>query len=363
MIERLQSEFLRLTAPRMTRKQEALLARRLSLLAASHLPLREAFATLAEGERRQSVRTALADIANAIAAGSTLADACSRHEKLFSVLSVEIIRVGETTGTLSTCLDRLSRELAKQARMRSRLLGALTYPILLGTCTIAVSAGLVLFIFPKVLPIFMGLGATLPLPTRIMLALHSFLSSWGMATAALLAVGVGLAAFVHARSSRVRMWVARITLRVPLYAPIAADYRLAAFSRNLGLLIGSGVSLPDSLLGAGRALGHPLYGQAAERAALRTSSGMSTRDALAPETGFFPSLMIDLLAAGEATGALSDACLHAADYYEQEFEESSARLSALVEPALMVFMGLVVGFVAVSIILPMYALTDHLRAS
>lgn len=345
---------------RLSRKAEAILMKRLSLLIRSGMSVPSAVRSLSEGARGVVLK-ALTDTATAVEGGGTLAHGLSLHARVFAPLSIQIVRVGEESGSLAESLSYLATELEKQARLQGKLVGALVYPVLLAFLTLLIAGGLVLFIFPKVLPLFGSLGADLPLPTRLMLGISQYLEQWGVATIVALVLLSIAAAYLLRRSIRVQTLLARAVLRLPIVGTIVRSYRLSTLARSLGLLLNAGMPLPEALLGAGRATGHILYTRSLERAARSVEEGSRLRQALT-ERALYPVLVADILGAGEASGSLREAAFHLADYYENEFEEATRKLSVLVEPVLMIFMGLIVGFVAVSMILPIYSITDHLHA-
>ena len=344
---------------RLSKKEEAILMKRLSLLIRSGMSVPDALRSLS-GDRRRS--RALSAIASAVDGGTPLSDAFASESGFVSPFSIEAIRVGEATGMLAENLSYLSTELENQARFKSKLAGALAYPVLLAFLTILISMGLILFIFPKVVPLFGSLGASLPLPTRMMLALSGYLSEWGIVTLVTLLALVAFSWVAFARIPRLSVWRAKAALRTPVLGNLLSSYRLATFARSLGLLLTSGTPLPEALRSAGNATGNILCRDALSRAAHRIEEGNDVRGAFQAERRLFPGLVLDILSAGEASGGLAEASFHLASYYENEFEEATRRLSVMVEPVLMIFMGLVVGFVAISMILPIYAITDHLRA-
>lgn len=334
--------------------------KRLSLLIRSGMSIPEAVRTLGEGERRPIAR-ALGDAADTVEGGGMFSNGLGLHANVFAPLSIQIVRVGEESGSLADSLSYLALELEKQARLRGKLVGAFIYPVLLAFLTLLIAGGLVLFIFPKVLPLFGSLGASLPLPTRMMLSISTYLETWGGATLVALVFLGGGAAIALKRYERLQRVRAHIALRIPVLSTILISYRLSTLARNLGLLLQAGMSLPHSLRGAGRATGHILYVSALEEAAQSVEEGNDIRSGLTGSR-LFPGLVGDILGAGEASGSLSEAAFHLADYYENEFEEATRKLSVLIEPVLMIFMGLIVGFVAISMILPIYSITSHLHA-
>lgn len=334
--------------------------KRLSLLIRSGMSIPAALRSLAAGTHG-ALRGALMDCATTVDGGGTLAGGLSLHTRMFAPLSIQIVRVGEESGSLSQSLSYLATELEKQARLHGKLTGALVYPVLLAFLTLALAGGLVLFIFPKVLPLFTSLGAALPFPTRVMLLISNYLTEWGVVTAVVIAlVALGAVAAVR-RITRLGELHARLVLRVPIVRTILQAYRLSTLARSLGVLLAAGMPLPSALCGAGRATGHVLYRASLENAAALVEEGSTLGRGLT-DRALYPGLVADMLGAGEASGSLGEAAFHLADYYENEFEEATQKLSVLIEPVLMICMGLIVGFVAISMILPIYAITDHLHA-
>lgn len=347
--------------PRWSGKEESVATKRLSLLIGSGMSVPDAVGAIAEGARGKR-RGALIAIREATAGGDSFARALTSYPGMFSLFSREVIRVAEESGSLAENLAYLSRELEKRSRLQARLLGALMYPLILLSLTLVLSVSLILFVFPKVLPLFSGLGAALPLSTQMMIALSEFLSRWGIATLAIVVVIVSAFAISIRYLPRMERTLSRVLLRVPLIGGMIRAYRLSGIARSLGILLSSGASLPNALANSGRASANLLYAEEFMQVAMRADEGQDLRAALhGTDTTIVPTLARDILAAGEASGALPEAAFHLATYYENEFDEAAGKLSTMVEPVLMILMGLIVGFVAVSMILPIYSITSHLR--
>lgn len=351
----------RLLAPRMGAKQEALFAKRLALLLRGGLDLPSSVRSLIHPKSSTRMRAALERVASRVEAGQRASSAVAELPRLFSPLSRQMLAIGEESGTLPESLAFLADELRKRDRLRGKLLGAFLYPALLAFLTLAVSGSLIAFVFPKIIPLFSGLGTELPLPTRILLSLHWFVASFWphIVAAALVLIGVTVWALRYERAKR---FIARALLRAPIIGNLIQAYQLSLLSRSVAILLGSGVPLPDALMGAAGACGNLLYRDALLTAKEGVERGEGMRDALSTHAQLFPSVATDILSAGEMGGGLSEGALHLADYYEHEFDEATHRLSVLIEPVLMVAMGLIVGFVAIAMILPIYAITDGLNA-
>ena len=351
----------RLLAPRMSAKQESLFAKRLSLLLKSGMDFPSSVRSLAHPRSGKRMQAAFESVASRTESGQRASSVIGNYPRLFSALSRHLISIGEESGTLPESLSFLAEELGKRDRLRAKLLGAFLYPTLLGVLTIVVSGSLVAFVFPKIVPLFSGLGTELPLPTRILLGIHASVGAhWPYIMLSIFALA--LLSTWAIRQEQIRKRVARTLLRAPIIGNLLASYQLSLLSRSIAILLRSGVALPDALMGAASASGNLPYQDALRGICTSIERGEGIREAVSAHPRLFPSVAADILSAGEMGGGLYESALHLADYYEHEFEEATHRLSVLVEPILMILMGLIVGFVAIAMILPIYAITDGLNA-
>ncbi len=350
-----------LRAPRLSQKQQALFMQRLSFLISSGMPLTQGLSILESQERGGSVREALRQVSRSVEEGKTLGESMAPYPYAFTRFSIEVIRVGESSGTLAENLEYLSRELRKRAELRTKLVGSLIYPGLITGATILLSASLILFIFPKIVPVFSSTGMELPWSTRSLLAVSSYLSEWGLVTLIAVVAAATALILVHRRYERMQRYSAWLTGHVPVLGGMVQAYHLSNLTRTLSLLLTSGMPLALALPGTARSVTHILFRDALmeiSEAAVR-GEGMSLH--IQKRRDLFPDMVGHMLMVGETSGTLPETLSYVSAFYEAELDERSKQLSTLIEPALMILMGLIVGFVAVSMILPIYGITEHLH--
>lgn len=307
---------------------------------------------------RQTDNTALQDILRQVrhdvANGTPLAEAMAKHPKIFTDLYTSMVSAGEAGGILDTILTRLAGSLEKALRLKSSLTGALIYPLSIITVAVAVSAVLLIFVVPVFARMFDSFGQALPLPTQLAIQLSNFLQA---SISQLLIVLVGLILGLRGlyRTQAGRSIIDRGVLRFPLFGPLIRKAAVARFTRTLATLLSSGVPLPEALLVTGSTAGNTVIERAVLAAHHAIRQGKTLSEPLAASQ-VFPPLVSHMIEVGEQTGALDRMLEKIADFYEQEVDATVANLSALLEPVVIVFLGLVIGGLVVAMYLPIFTL-------
>ena len=307
---------------------------------------------------RQTDNTALQDILRQVrhdvANGTPLAEAMAKHPKIFTDLYTSMVSAGEAGGILDTILTRLAGSLEKALRLKSSLTGALIYPLSIITVAVAVSAVLLIFVVPVFARMFASFGQALPLPTQLAIQLSTFLQA---SISQLLIVLVGLILGLRGlyRTQAGRSIIDRSVLRFPLFGPLIRKAAVARFTRTLATLLSSGVPLPEALLVTGSTAGNTVIERAVLAAHHAIRQGKTLSEPLAASQ-VFPPLVSHMIEVGEQTGALDRMLEKIADFYEQEVDATVANLSALLEPVVIVFLGLVIGGLVVAMYLPIFPL-------
>lgn len=345
----------------LARQEEVLplLTRQLSTLLGAGIPVVPALRSLAQQADDAGTRRVLADVAAAVQGGAPLARALEAHPATFPELYASMVRAGEESGTLPVSLSRLADYLEGQARARSRLRTALTYPAVMAAVAALVVTFLLTFVVPKIVSVFANLGRALPLPTRILIALTRFLS---VAWWAIFATAAGIVLwlrhyFATPRGKRVRDG---LLLQLPLAGRTLHLAALSRFARTLSTLAGGGVPLDRALRIVAPAVGNAVIADRVVEAAERIVEGASLADALKAHAEFPPTL-IQMVATGEESGTLEDILNRTADALDAEVEARTARLLALLEPAIILVMGAVVALIVVSVLLPMLEISQMVR--
>ena len=341
-----------ITKPRIKRKSLMNLSRQLAAFMRAGIPLLDAISVLAHEADKPAVRRVMAEIAAALRSGSRFSEAVDRYPKDFPPFYRGILRSAELTGRLDTVLDQLYGYLERDLDAKRKVKGAMVYPAVIAVLSIVAVAVLSIVVMPKFVDFFASLNMELPLATRMLLASADFVATWwwalfgGMAAVVvgyLLALRVPL--FRRARDA--------VLLRVPVLGPTIRFAAVERFTRLLGSMLSAGVPLPEAMAVATNSLRNLVFERGLRRARLQLIDGGGLAGPLAA-TGLFPGVANQMIRVGEETGTLDTQLQVAAVYYEQELDYRIKNLTTLIEPAVMVVMGLIVGFVAVALVQAMY---------
>jgi len=345
---------------RLSLQEQALFAKRLSLLVRAGVPLLESIAILKRHSSSKANRAMYERISNDIANGQFLSKSLSNFKKVFGDFAINIIRVGETSGTLSENLKYLADEIDKKRQLRQKLAGALVYPIVIMIAAFGVSGLMTIYLFPKLTPVFKSLNVDLPLVTRMLIFSSDFFLKYWIVL--ILSLVVSITAFVFLmRLKSFRFNINKISLKVPILGALLKNYHIINICRTLGILCKSQVRVLEAVTIAADTSTNLVYRKELQNLHRSIAKGGNISKHFEKHPKLFPGMLSQMIAIGETTGNLSDTLLYLTEIYEQELDEQAKRLSSVVEPAMMLFMGLLVGFVAVSIITPIYAVTQHLN--
>jgi type II secretory pathway component PulF len=337
-----------------------MLCLRLSFLLSSGMNLSECLELLAT-QSEGGAQAVAASLHAAIDEGKTLAEGMRRFPKLWSAATVSSIEAGEESGLLRESLERTAADLERGRALRAYLVGTLAYPVAVAIAASILIAGLTGIVFPNILPVLAGMHARLPLSTRIVMRVSATVSAYGIGAAAALAGALILWRFLTRRFERARLLQDRALIALPIAGAIVRHYRIARLARSVASMLQSGLPLPQALQRAARS--EPLlpYRAALAACAEAVERGESLGAQFAQSRQLFPAIVGQVVSAGERSGTLAETLLFVAMYAEREVEERAKFLSSLAEPAIMIALGLAIGFVAVSIIAPIYSLTGSIH--
>lgn len=338
---------------RLSAKQVTLFTRQLATLIQVS-PLEEALRTLAGQAEREEVRRVLGSVHQGVVEGRRLAEAMAREPDSFPPLYRAMVAAGESSGTLPQILERVSAFLERQAQVRGKVLSALAYPMVLAVVAAFVVFALMIFVVPKVVEQFEDVGQQLPLLTRMVIGLSTFLSHWWWALLILVALGFFAGGWAL-KEEGFRMKVDALLLRLPLIGRLIRDLHAARMARTLSTMVASRLPLLEGLrLTTGTIHNRVLRAATADIAeSIRTGGSLS---GAMRRTGVFPPLLIYLAASGEASGRLDMMLERAADYLEREFDAFTSTALSLLEPAIIIVMGAIVALIVLSILLPILQL-------
>lgn len=341
-----------LTSKKVPRKDLMHFSRQLAVFIKAGIPILDALETIQEEMSNKFFRSVVEKVLDRLRSGWTFADAMQEHAGAFPNYYLGILRSAELTGKLDTVLVQLSEYIERDVEAKRKVTAALAYPMVVFALSIVVVIVLVSFVLPKFEAFFFDLDAELPLPTRILLGVSDFLTSnWIVLIAVALALLISLLAV--GRTERGRAVRDGLLLRLPVLGDLLQHVVLERFCRILSAMMKAGVPLPDALLVTSEATSNAVYrrGLRVAREAMLRGEGLATPLA---ETGLFPPSAKQMFRVGENTGTLDEQLETAAGYFERELDHKIKRFTTLFEPAVLLFVGLVVGFVAVAVISAMY---------
>jgi len=349
---------IRLGGGRPSHAQLVISTRQLATLVKAGMPLLRALRTVSDQLEPGALRQVVSLVASDVEAGVRLSEAMARHPRCYPVFYVNMIRAGEIGGMLDEILKRLAELMEKQQRIRERVKGALMYPCFVMFAAVAILIILMAFVVPTFIGMFTEMGSALPLPTRILVMSCNAIRQWWWLVAA---VVVGLVALLQAaiRTPRGKRALDRLLLRLPVFGSLLQRLLIARFSRTFGTLLSSGVPILEALHTVRATVSNAVLDdalQAVERS-LKTGESLARPMEL---SGAFPPLVSRMVALGEETGQLDRMLVQMADSYEEEVDIQLGGLTQLLEPLLIVFVGGVVGFIVISMFLPLLSLTKIL---
>ncbi len=337
----------------------ALATRQLSTLLASGTSLTESLSVLTGNTENERLKAVFGDIREAVIGGSSFSGALLRHPHVFSPFYRGMVASGEASGSLDKVLPRLAAELETRARSITEIRAALAYPVLMFLVGAGVLAFLFVFVIPKVTRIFEDTGESLPLITVLLIGLAELVSGyWPVFVASGVAAFFGVRRF--SRSGRGRELVENLALDLPWAGKLISLFYLSALTRTLGSLLAGGIQLLRALEITREVVDHTAFGRAIEEAASDCAGGMALSTSLAG-CKRIPPLVVHMIKVGEKSGSLDEMLLRAAEGYEAELQSGIKRTMSLLEPALILAMGAVVGFIVLAILLPIFELNQVIR--
>jgi type IV pilus assembly protein PilC len=340
-------------------KDLVVFSRQLATMIDSGLSILRALSILAEQTESKSLAKIIGDMKVDIEQGLSFSQAVARQPKTFPPLYLAMVRAGEVGGVLDETMTRLAATLEKQLELRAKVKSAMTYPIVVAAIVVLIVTGMLLFVVPMFEGMYKDLGGKLPLPTQILInASQLMLHIWWLVAIVIVGVTVAFRRWIAKPEGRLR-WD-QFKLRVPIFGPLMAKSALARFARTLAALIRSGVPIMESLDIVGDTTGNAVISRALVAARERIRLGESVSTALTNDD-VFPPMVVQMIAVGEETGALDHLLEKIADFYDAEVQATVDSLTSLIEPALMVFMGVSVGGMVIALYLPMFQLINLVK--
>src|ERR1700680_4763247 len=343
-------------------KELAIFTRQFSVMIDAGLPLVQCLEILAGQQENKVFQKVLTGTRASVEGGSTLSAAMRQYEKVFDALYVNLVEAGETGGILDTILQRLSLYIEKNVKLKRAVKSALVYPV----AVLLVAAGVIVLLLWKVVPIFatlfLGLGVDLPLPTRVVIGLSNFVGSIFGLLIVVFVVGVAIGLKVWYGTPGGRYALDAVLLKLPLVGILLRKIAVARFTRTLGTLISSGVPILEGLDITARTAGNAVIERALQYVRKSLEAGKNLADPL-KETNVFPGMVTQMIGVGEQTGAMDAMLQKIADFYEEEVDSAVKDLLSALEPAMIVFLGVVVGGIVISMYLPLFTLIGKLSTA
>jgi type IV pilus assembly protein PilC len=340
-------------------KDKVMFARHLNVMLKAGLSLSQAFAVLIEQTPSQNFKKILENIKTELEQGQSFANSLAKYPKIFSPFFVSIVRVGETSGKLEESLEHLAKKLQKDYELINKIRGAMLYPSIILLAMVAAISLMIIYVLPQFVDIFKEINVPLPWTTRAIIAFYSIAKDFGLYFILGSLAFVILLVFAF-RSKPGKIVFHRIFLKLPAIGSILKEIDLAKFSRTLNTLLLSGVPIVKSFEITSDVVANVLYKKAVFEAASFLKKGVKIVDILERNPKLFPPLVCQMTAVGEETGNLDEIFADLADFYEKEVSRTMDNLASIIEPILLIILGLGVAIIALSVVSPIYSLVEQI---
>jgi type IV pilus assembly protein PilC len=350
-----------ITKKTVSRKDIMHFSRQLSVFIEAGVPIMEALEVISEESTDKLLKQALVDMIGELQSGDTFASAAASHPEAFPRYYVAVLESAELTGTLDKVLLELAKYLETDIEARSAVTTALVYPAVVCVMAIVTVVVLAAFVLPKFRTFFASLNAKLPLPTRMLLAASGFFSKWWWAVGAVIILTI-ISIVSLRRSTKGRAWLDAVLLKLPVVGALIQAAIVERVCRVLASLVTAGVDLPRAMAVTAEASNNAVYNKGMRDIREQMMEGNGLADPLA-ETGLFPAAARQMFRVGEETGTLDKQLTTAAVFYHRELEIKIKHFTSLFEPAIIIFMGLIVGFVAVALVSAMYGIYSQVKVA
>jgi type IV pilus assembly protein PilC len=340
-------------------KDLAIYTRQFSTMINAGLPVAQCLAILAEQGDSPVLRDITTKISRDVEGGMTLADSFRKHPTVFNDLFINMLQVGEAGGALDTVLVRLSTYIEKAASLKRKVKSAMVYPLTIMSVATLVVIFMMTFIIPTFATMFSNLGAELPLPTQIVIAVSNFTRSYILLIIAAIASG-SVALRKYYKTDHGSLVIDRLLLKLPVVSPLVRKVAIARFTRTLGTLVACGVPILEGLRITAKTAGNRVVEGAVMQARAAVAAGRTVAEPLRA-TPVFPPMVVQMINVGEQTGSMEEMLVKVAEFYDEEVDTAVASLTALLEPAMIVFLGIVIGGLVIALYLPIFKLVTIIR--
>jgi type IV pilus assembly protein PilC len=333
----------------------AIFSRQLATMLTAGIPMVQSFEIIGVGHDKPAMQKLVLSIKQDIETGNALNQALAKHPLYFDDLFVNLVEAGEHAGALETVLEKIATYKEKTEALKKKIKKALFYPAAVLAVAIIVTVILLIFVIPQFESLFQGFGADLPAFTQFVVNLSRWMQDNGWLLLVIVG-GIGFSfAYFYKRSRPMRQFLDRMSLQIPVIGPILKKGAIARFARTLATMFGAGVPLVEAMKSVGGATGNIVYQDAVMRMRDEISTGMRMQRAM-ENTGLFPNMVVQMIAVGEESGSLDEMAAKVADFYEADVDAAVDGLSSLLEPMIMVILGVLVGGLVVAMYLPIFKL-------
>ncbi|MDX1914737.1 MAG: type II secretion system F family protein [Methylophilus sp.] len=338
---------------KVTDKDITMFTRQLATMMKSGVPLLQAFDIVGKGHSNPAVSKLLGDIKADVETGSSLSASFRKYPLFFDNLYCNLVGAGEQAGILDTLLDRLATYKEKILAIKGKIKSALVYPISIIVVAFIITAIIMIFVIPAFKELFSGFGADLPAPTLVVMAISDIFVQWWWAIFGSLGFGIWFFLYTWKRSEKMQDTMDRLILKAPVFGELIRKATMARFARTLSTMFAAGVPLVEALDSVAGASGNRVYYEATKKIQSEISTGTSLTNAM-QNAGVFPNMMLQMTAIGEESGALDSMLGKVADFYEGEVDDAVAAISSLMEPAIMVILGTLIGGLVIAMYMPIF---------
>ena len=335
----------------------AIFSRQIATMMKSGVPIVQSLEIIGQGNKNPRMQKLVGSVRSDIENGSSIYEAMSKHPVQFDELYRNLVRAGESSGVLETVLDTIATYKENIEALKGKIKKALFYPAMVIAVALIVSSILLVYVVPQFEDVFKGFGADLPAFTQMIVGLSRFMVSWWWAIFGTIAIAIGLAIYAFKRSPAFQHTVDKLILKVPVVGQIMHNSAVARFARTLAVTFKAGVPLVEALESVAGATGNTVYEKAVLRMRDDVSVGYQVNMAM-KQTNLFPNMVVQMTAIGEEAGALDTMLFKVAEFYEQEVNNAVDALASLIEPLIMVFIGVIVGGMVIGMYLPIFKLAS-----
>jgi type IV pilus assembly protein PilC len=336
-------------------KDIAIFTRQIATMMRAGVPLLQSFDIVARGSTNPRVTKLLTDIRSDIETGTSLSSAFRKHPLYFDALYCNLVEAGEAAGILEALLDRLANYQEKTLEIKRKIKSALIYPVAVLVVAFVVVSIIMIFVIPAFKEVFSSFGAQLPAPTLFVMAVSEIFVKWWWLIFGVIGGGVYFFLESWKRSEKMQKTMDRLLLKMPVFGDLVYKSSVARWTRTLSTMFAAGVPLVEALDSVGGASGNAVFAEATEQIQKDVSTGTALTTAM-QSTGIFPTMVLQMSAIGEESGALDHMLGKAAEFYEQEVDDAVKGLSSLLEPIIIVVLGTIIGGIVISMYLPIFKL-------